>query len=313
MSLQSNTRCRATQPRLTSLQFAYLFGRTFGYLVKRKVLDLELCAAARDRLWAGNTSAHLKRDDPTTHIGPLPAADRVSTLDGLNDRTDQWRLRELSGDQDLIELLPKRVFPWLEQLLGKGEVVEPVVTSSPADPDPRGKRLRGWPVWGGYELRGLYCNLPIERKPDSKAMADAARAGAHIDPEPMHLVVSGYVDDVPKSGGGLALFPGSHRLLYEAAPESADLAHYSTLHPPHPDHGSAAFVLPQPPGLKDHLNSIEPFEFHGAAGDCVLWHGRMFHSATPNYQTNPPQIRQMILYDVVWFAPKLSCSWFSLW
>jgi len=41
---------------------------------------------------------------------------------------------------------------------------------------------------------------------------------------------------------------------------------------------------------------IEPFEFFGDEGDVVLWHGRMFHSATPNY-SNPPQIRQMILYD----------------
>lgn len=280
------------------------FGRTFGFLVKRKVLDLELCEKARDRLWAGNTSAYLKRDDATTHIGPLPEEDRVSTLDGLNDRTDQWRLRELSGDFDMIELLPRRVFPWLEQLLGKEEVVEPVVSSSVSDPDPRGKRLRGWPVWGGRELRGLYCNLPVERTPESRSWQDAARAGAHIDPEPMHLVVSGYVDDVPEGGGGLALFPGSHRLLYEAVPESVDLAHYSILHPPHPEHGSAAFVLPQPPGLKEKLQFIEPFEFHGNAGDVVLWHGRMFHSATPNYQTNPPQIRQMVLYDVV--RPALS-------
>eukprot|EP01043_Picozoa_sp_COSAG02_P100146 COSAG02_NODE_36237_length_457_cov_0.932961_1_plen_102_part_01 len=102
----------------------------------------------------------------------------------------------------MIELLPKRVFPWLEQLLGKGQVVEPVVTSTADDPDPRGTRLRGWPVWGGYELRGMYCNLPVERTLDSRSMAEAARAGAHIDPEPMHLVVSGYVDDVPQSGGG---------------------------------------------------------------------------------------------------------------
>ena len=28
----------------------------------------------------------------------------------------------------------------------------------------------------------------------------------------------------------------------------------------------------------------------------VLWHGRMFHSATSNY-SNPPQIRQMVFYD----------------
>ncbi len=58
---------------------------------------------------------------------------------------------------------------------------------------------------------------------------------------------------VPKDGGGITLFPGSHRLLYEAEPGSADIARYSKLHPPHPNSGVAAFVLPQPPGLKDAL------------------------------------------------------------
>jgi ectoine hydroxylase-related dioxygenase (phytanoyl-CoA dioxygenase family) len=110
----------------------------------------------------------------------------------------------------------------------------------------------------------------------------------------MHLVVGGYIDRVPKGGGGIALFPGSHRLLYEAEPSSADIAYYTALHPPHPDSGVAAFELPKPPGLKDALADIEPVEFHGDEGDVVLWHGRMYHSATPNYS---PQIRQMILYD----------------
>ena len=271
---------------------------TNGFLVKRNILDPKLCAAARDRLWAGNTSSHLRRDDPKTWLNGLPEADRQSTPDGLNDRTGAhgWRLRELSGDEDLINLLPRRVFPWFEQLLGEGEVVTPEVSSSAADPDPRGSRLRGWPVWGGKELRGMYCVLPRERTSDSPALADVARVGAHIDPESMHLVASAYVDKVPKDGGGIALFPGSHCLLYEAEPDSVDLARYSILHSPHPESGAAAFVLPQPPGLKDALADIEPFEFFGDDGDVVLWHGRMFHSATPNY-SNPPQIRQMILYD----------------
>ena len=230
----------AALPPLTAEEISTF--KTLGFLVKRNVLSQELCAKARDRLWAGNTSSFLRRDDPSTW-GVLPEEDRVSTPDGLNDRTAQWRLRELSGDADLIELLPRRVFPWCEQLLGEGEVVEPEVTSSPEDPDPRGKRLRGWPVWGGYELRGLYCNLPTEHTPDSPTMAAAARQGAHIDPEPMHCVVSGYIDDVPKGGGGLALFPGSHRLLYNAEPASADLARYSTLHPP------KCARIPHPPSL----------------------------------------------------------------
>jgi len=271
---------------------------TNGFVIKRKVLDPELCAAARDRLWAGNTSSQLRRDDPTTWTGGLPESDRTSTPDGMNDRTGNygWRLRELSGDENLINLLPRRVFPWFEQLLGEGEVVAPEVTSTDADPDPRGKRLRGWPVWGGKELRGAYCVLPQEPTDESLPLAEAARKGAHIDPEPMHMVVSGYIDNVPKGGGGIALFPGSHRMLFEAVPESADIACYSQLHPPHPKSGAAACVLPRPENLKDRLSDIDPVEFHGDEGDIVLWHGRSFHSATPNY-SNPPQIRQMILYD----------------
>ena len=271
---------------------------TNGFLVKRNILDPKLCAAARDRLWAGNTSSHLRRDDPKTWMNGIPETDRQSTPDGMNDRTGNygWRLRELSGDADMIDLLPRRVFPWFEQLLGEGEVVTPEVTSSAADPDPRGSRLRGWPVWGGKELRGVYCVLPQDRTDASPSLAASARAGAHIDPEPVQVVVSGYIDKVPKDGGGISLFPGSHRLLYEAEPSSADIACYSILHPPHPDSGAAAFELPRPPGLKDALADIEPFEFFGDEGDVVLWHGRMYHAATPNY-SSPPQIRQMITYD----------------
>ena len=113
-----------------------------GFLVKRNILDPKLCAAARDRLWAGNTSSHLRRDNPKTWLNGIPESDRQSTPDGLNDRTGtySWRLRELSGDEDLINLLPHRLFPWFEQLLGKGEVVTAEVSSSVDDPDPRGSR-----------------------------------------------------------------------------------------------------------------------------------------------------------------------------
>lgn len=283
-------------PKLTTEEIRYFVKN--GFLVKRNILDPQLCAAARDRLWAGNTSAYLQRDNPTSWINGIPEPDRKSTPDGMNDRSREfsWRLRELSGDEDMIDLLPLRVFPWFEQLLGEGDVVFPEVTSSASDPDPSGSRLRGWPVWGGKELRGIYCVLPQERVDPSPSLVDVARASAHIDPEPVHLVVSGYIDKVPKGGGGIAVFPGSHRLLYEAVPKSADIAHYSILHPPHPESGAAEFVLPQPPGLKELLTRIEPFEFFGDEGDIILWHGRMFHSATPNY-SDPPQIRQMVLYD----------------
>ena len=269
-----------------------------GFIVKRKILGPELCAIARDRLWAGNTSASLKRKELETWIKGISQADRVSTSDGVYDRSKQysWRLRELSGDEDMLKLLPLRVFSWFEQLLGENEIVEPEITSSVRDPDPRECRLRGWPVWGGKELRGIYCVLPEKRVPSSPSLRQSALAGAHIDPEPVHLVVSGYIDRVPEDGGGIAVFPESHRLLYEADPQSADIACHSILHPPHTETGAAEFVLPQPKGLKDSLNDIESYEFFGEEGDVILWHGRIFHSATPNY-SDPPQIRQMVTYD----------------
>ena len=49
---------------------------TNGFLVKRKILDPKLCAAARDRLWAGNSSSHLRRDDPKTWANGIPKPDR---------------------------------------------------------------------------------------------------------------------------------------------------------------------------------------------------------------------------------------------
>ena len=48
--------------------------------------------------------------------------------------------------------------------------------------------------------------------------------------------------------------------------------------------------------MKNSLKDIEPYEFFGEEGDVILWHGRIFHSATANY-SDPPQIRQMITYD----------------
>ena len=116
-----------------------------GFLVKRGVLHPEQCAVARNRLWASNRSKKLRRDDAATWIGGFPPDDRQVDISGLNDRGSQflWRLRELAGDLELIQLLPLRAWLWLEQLVGEDELVEPRATSIPGDRDPGGIRLRG--------------------------------------------------------------------------------------------------------------------------------------------------------------------------
>ena len=60
-----------------------------GYLIKRGAMPLELCAAARDRLWATAESDVLKRDNPRSWVGPLPESEHGSfgPADGGNHRS----------------------------------------------------------------------------------------------------------------------------------------------------------------------------------------------------------------------------------
>lgn len=70
-----------------------------GFLVKRGVLSPHLCRSARDRLWAGNTSAQLRRDSPASWRGH-PAEERESTLDVSEEgllRFSLGRLRQPVG------------------------------------------------------------------------------------------------------------------------------------------------------------------------------------------------------------------------
>eukprot|EP01048_Picozoa_sp_COSAG05_P017098 COSAG05_NODE_2287_length_3273_cov_132.259609_2_plen_394_part_00 len=290
-----------------------------GYIIKKRCLDPHLLSRARDRLWSGNTSATLRRDPPSWVAGVgFADEDQSSDASGLNDRSSKysWRLRELSGDRDMLDLLPRRVWPWLQQLVGQ-ELVEPVCTSDAHDLDPRGTRLRGWNFYGGKELRGAYCVLPQERAANSPSLLEAARAGVHQDPPPKHLVVSALLEAVPRGGGGMAVFPGSHKLLFEQDRASLDMLATVDLHLPHQQDGAGGSVLnarfrpafercqrilrgehvdsQQPDGAPTSM--LQPVEFCGDAGDVMLWHGRLFHSATPNFA--PGQIRQMVLYDCV--------------
>jgi hypothetical protein len=298
-----------------------------GYIIRRGVLEGRLLRAARDRLWAGNTSATLRRHEPATYNAGFGGTDRCSDPSGMNDRSSQysWRLRSLGGDAELIDLLPRRVWPWLVQLVGRGQaLVEPECTASAADPDPSGSRLRGWNFYGGKELRGCYCVLPQPRT--SSSMEEAARAGAHQDPPPKHLVACALLESVPAGGGGMAVFPGSHKLLFEHAPASVDPLATTQLRLPHPHDGAGGTTLHPSfqPAYEACLRTLRgtanddhdqpcgggggggggggarPWpvvEFCGGAGDVMLMHGRLFHSATPNCVPN--QMRQMVLYDVV--------------
>ena len=218
-----------------------------GYLIKRGALDAAQCAAARDALWAGNTSSFIQRDAPASHVGPVREEDENHDMMNYR-RGDQWRLRGMCSTPLVLDLFPRRCKPWFEQLLGEGEVVEPVVGSR-----------RGWNNWGGYETRGVYCVLPTSTADPifastGAAMDDGADAaaqtpadlaerrraelarglkGAHVDPQPSHMVVACYIDEVPEGGGGFCIFPRSHREFYARDPVRP---------PPTPRHPAASLT-----------------------------------------------------------------------
>ena len=265
-----------------------------GYLVKRNVLDPELCRRARDALWEKNESAVLRRDDGATHVGPFPEHDERNDSTGMHIRKGYlWNVREAGGDALLHDLLPHRVMPWLEQLLGKGQVVQPIADSA-----------RGQNIWGGYELRGYYTVL--RQPPDAPRIAlreqynlDDLRT-AHVDFQPIHLTCTGYIDEVGTAdgatGGGTVLYPRTHRLLHETNPMFARLAQAQELKA---TRGDGVIRTELRPELKDDFSKIsrgvtnmefddlQPFEFTGSAGDVCLW-----HTCDPLFRPSGPHAAQ---------------------
>lgn len=155
--------------------------KEYGYVLKRGLLDPTLMAHARDALWAG-APAPLKRDDPTTWVGPFAEKcdDPNSVRNGFT-----WKYRAPGSDGWMKELLPLNVNvrAIAEQLLGAGNVQPP------------------------ERLRGIYCMLPEGDRPEHPYHF-------HIDQHPFHLGVVAYIDRVEPNGGGFSVWPETHRIFY---------------------------------------------------------------------------------------------------
>ena len=156
------------------------FFKDNGYLIRRKVLDPDLMARARDRLWDG-APPDIDRDDPESWIGTLEKPpDYNNTRDGC-----YWCYREPGNEDWMTRLLATDPSVWgmAEQLLGAGSLQTPA------------------------GIRGIYCIMPegdVPKRP----------YGCHVDAHPFHLGVVGYIDRVGPNGGGFTVWPGSHKQFY---------------------------------------------------------------------------------------------------
>lgn len=159
------------------------FFKTQGYLVKRRVLDPELMARARARLWDA-APLSMRRDEPASWVGPIRQEEENEASEN-HRKGYRWQYRKLGSEPWMVRLLATDPSVWgmAEQLLGAGTLAAPA------------------------RIRGIYCTLPYGDhvgKPNH----------CHVDAHPFHLGVVGYIDDVDPEGGGFGVWPGSHRRFY---------------------------------------------------------------------------------------------------
>lgn len=280
-----------------------------GYIIKRGVLDKQGCEAARNAFWASNRSSSVQRGERSSWVGGFSKEESAREPENggrLTQSGAMWIYREPMGDPLLLDLVPRRVMPWLEQLLGAGEVAQP---EDGATEDP----LRGTGQSGGRVVRGIYGNMPLDSSVPVVPLRE--QHGHHVDPQPCHLIVTAHIDALPPGGGGTIIWPGSHTLLHRQNPVFANLMAATQFKPwteserswtGHPyvhcrwkDEYAEDYAI-----VADWVGkNIQPIEFHGGEGDVMLWHSRCFHSGSRNFSGNPasgsdqPYIRQAIFYD----------------
>ena len=271
---------------LTPEQIAFF--KDNGCLLLSDVLDPDLCAKARDRLWAAlPPDVALRRDDPQTHVGPFSEAD--TNTDHRHWRKGfRWNLRDISTDPEMQALIySTSLCTVAEQLLGQGTVQRPIIEGIPM-----GSRDFAWPddpvdpTIDAPGVRGIYCTLPfgdLPKEPDKP----------HNDAHPFHFGVVGLIHDVPPNGGGFKVWPKSHRRLYPTFWMQYDMARV-----PSYDHLPRLRGIANSAAYHAELERIgddtEPVDCWGAAGDVVLWHHRLAHMAGHNHSS---VIRQAVLGD----------------
>ena len=126
-------------------------------------MPAELCAAARDRLWASNLTRKLRRHDPSSWRAPFPDDD--TSRDGNNFFFNRrWQVRSVGGEQVLMDMLPNACAAMATQLLGEGGFIDP---RDPHSATKDGADRAGQtnidgeavgPAWA--RCRGIYCTLP---------------------------------------------------------------------------------------------------------------------------------------------------------
>ena len=221
------------------------FFKSEGYLIKRGILDPSRMERAREAFWQAIPS-EIERNVPETWARQLPVREEPPNSMGGH----VWNYREIGSEDWMIQLLPlnPKVWSMAEQLLGKGTLCSP------------------------DGIRGIYATFPKGDEP-------VETPTCHCEGHPFHLGIVGYIDRVYPHGGGLKVWPGSHRRFYYAY--------------------EGRYAAERDRRYNDnaeYFNQRPYVDFYGEAGDIVFWHHRLAHSGGHNHSR---QIRLAVFYDFI--------------
>jgi ectoine hydroxylase-related dioxygenase (phytanoyl-CoA dioxygenase family) len=212
---------------------ARFFARN-GFLQLSGLVPPATCAHLVERTWAA-LPRHWRRTDPASWRGEVTDSCHTAHLD-LRGGHVKFQVPALLSDPLVVESFqpPSPVHDAAHDLVG-----QPL------------HRIR---------LRGLYAIAPVEH-PERLPRAPSP----HIEGHPSHIVTLCYLEDVACGGGGLLVWPGSHRDLYRTLDSKLEYV------------ASAAFAE-----RLAHWRCLEPIELPGARGDVILTHHRLLHSPSIN-------------------------------
>jgi hypothetical protein len=240
---------RTSQPGLTTADIEHF--AEHGYIIKRGFLDERAASEAAEVSWQFMPEGMGR--DPKTWQGEV--SDCRGTLN-ISDRFGLVKFRhKIHPDPTLkaVSIRNPTLMAAAEQLLGKGRVAPP-------------RRFRGvYPIFPTPEHAGTPVN-------------------AHLDvtTEAFKLTYSVYLVDNPPGGGGLTVWPGTHRLLHYACARNSSRQG---------DINTKSFRR-----LFNLLNQFDPLEIPGRAGDVIIMHYRLLHAASLN--TIADRVRLALYFNV---------------
>ena len=230
-------------PILTEEQLGF-FARN-GYLHVRRLIDEDTCRKLVDHTWT-RLPPSWKRDDASSWAGMVPDSCHTSDV-----RTRRGHLQFQKGD-----LLDNPVIDGAFSHTATGGRL--------------GRELIGHPL-AKMRVRGLYCIVPLANSVTFKGVRP------HIESHAAQLVGLCYLEDVGKGGGGLSVWPGSHREVY-------------------PVMGSKLEHVPTPAydAVFEKWSRLQPIEIDGQRGDVVIIHHRLLHAPSIN---RSERMRYGFLFD----------------